>query len=162
MIRTRFGKQFTARALALACLLAIGQGSLATEAHGASDEANTQSGPGAAGSAMPDPTTAASNPLSDAGTSGYFLYRKHCRSCHGKLGEGTERGKGLIQTRYSKDHLSRQAFHEQFRHATRVHIKVARGTRNKPGPRFNDIELIGKFLREIEAWHAMLADASTE
>ena len=162
MIRTRFGKHFTARALALLCLLAIGQGSLATAAHGASDEANTQSGHGTDGSAMPDPTTAASNPLSDAGTSGYFLYRNHCRSCHGKFGEGTEQGTGLIRTRYSKDHLSRQAFHAQFRHATPVHIRVARGTRRKPGPRFNDIELIAKFLREMEAWHAMLAEAETE
>ncbi len=57
MIRTRFGKHFTARALALFCLLAIGEGSLATAAHGASEEANTQSGHGTDGSAMPDPTT---------------------------------------------------------------------------------------------------------
>lgn len=157
MKRKPFARPSIVRALALACAVAIGQMPLSIDAHAAAEEAGAHGQ--AAGSKPADPTTAASNPLSDAGTSGYHLYRRHCQSCHGHLGEGTEQVTGLTRTVYSRDHQSRRSFHQQFRYATRLHAGVARGTRNKPGPKFNDIELIGKFLREIEAWHAMLEQA---
>lgn len=111
---------------------------------------------------MPDPTQAASNPLSDAGTSGFFLYRQHCQSCHGYLGAGTDNVDALLGSRYSGDHKYRKAFHSEFRRSSKDHIAVARGTRKNPGPRFNQLELIGKFLREIEAWHAMLSKHSAD
>lgn len=112
--------------------------------------------------ALPDPATSSTNPLSDAGTSGYHLYARHCKSCHGFLGSGSKKASRLTQTRFSQEHTARKEFHEGFRHGSRDHIKVARGTRKKPGPKFNDIELIGKFLREVDAWHAMLESVSTE
>lgn len=111
---------------------------------------------------LADPTKAASNPLSDAGTSGFFLYRQHCQTCHGHLGTGTDDVEALLGSRYSKDHRTRKAFHREFRHSSRDHIRVARGTRKKPGPRFNELELIAKFLREIEAWHGMLKRTGTD
>lgn len=111
---------------------------------------------------LPDPTTAASNPLSDAGTSGFFLFRKHCQDCHGYLGSGTSKIPALLGSAYSTDHKARKAFHREFRHSSRDHIRVARGTRKKPGPRFNELELIGKFLREIDAWHTMLRENSLD
>lgn len=114
------------------------------------------------GEAMPDPTTAASNPLSDTGTSGLFLYRRHCQSCHGHLGAGTDKLAPLLGSKYSKSHTARKTFHREFRRSSKDHIAVARGTRKNPGPRFNQLELIGKFLREIEAWHVLLDSNNTE
>ena len=112
--------------------------------------------------AVPDPTKAASNPLSDAGTSGFHLYRRHCQDCHGYLGVGTKKGVPLASTEYAKERKARRAFHKNFRHSTSKHARVALGTRKAPGPRFNELELIAKFLREIEAWHAMLKKSSVD
>lgn len=112
--------------------------------------------------AVPDPTKAASNPLSDAGTSGFHLYKRHCQDCHGYLGVGSEKGVPLASTKYAKEHKARRAFHKNFRHSTPKHARVALGTRKKPGPRFNELELIAKFLREIEAWHAMLKKSNVD
>lgn len=111
---------------------------------------------------LPDPTSASTNPLSDAGTSGFFLFRKHCQNCHGYLGSGTSKIPALLGSAYSTDHKARKAFHREFRHSSRDHIRVARGTRKKPGPRFNELELIGKFLREVDAWHTMLRKHSLD
>lgn len=162
MIHNRFGTRKTLRALAMVWLAAIAGMSLSQAALAAGGDTNTRGSQDTPTSELADPTTAASNPLSDAGSSGYHLYRRHCASCHGRLAQGTERGGSLIRTRYSKHHLSREELHEQFRRATREHAKVARGTRDRPGPRFNDVELIGKFLREIEAWYAMLERSEAE
>ena len=104
----------------------------------------------------PDPTKSASNPLSDAGTSGFHLFRRNCQSCHGHLGAGLGKVPALSRTEYAQDHAARRAFHDRFRELEDVHKAVARGTRKRKGIRFNDLELIGKFLREIVAWHAML------
>lgn len=148
------------------CLMIAGVVALGLTAQGHAADAKGDSGDASKAAyqkdSMPDPTTAASNPLSDAGTSGLHLYRRHCQSCHGYLGVGTKRASALIRTRYSQDHRSRREFHENFRHMTNKHVKIARGTRKKPGPRFNDLELIAKFLREIEAWHAVLKRAGAE
>ena len=62
----------------------------------------------------------------------------------------------LSGTRFAKGHKQRQAFHRRFRELEDAHKAIARGTRKRPGIKFNDLELIGKFLREIVAWHAML------
>lgn len=157
MNRNPIPRQSVSRALALAGLVAIAQVPLSTGAHGAGGEAAS----GAEQSQLADPAIAASNPLSDAGTSGYHLYQRHCRTCHGHLAQGTEQAARLTGSAYSRDHRSRESFHEQFRYATHLHARVARGTRNRPGPKFNDIELIAKFLREVEAWHAMLEQAES-
>ena len=157
MIRNPFSRTTTIGALALTFAVAIAQAPLSTGAYGADGEAAS----GAEQSQLADPAIAASNPLSDAGTSGYHLYHRHCRACHGHLGQGTEQASALTGSAYSRDHRSRESFHQQFRYATRLHARVARGTRNRPGPKFNDIELIAKFLREVEAWHAMLEQAES-
>ena len=138
------------RRLAMPLLLWCLMIPLASQVHAADAE------PEDAKAEIPDPTKAASNPLSDAGTSGFFLYRKHCQSCHGDFGSGTDRVAALLNTEYSNDHRTRRDFHRNFRAATPEHIKVARGTRKNPGPGFNELELVGKFLREIQAWHVML------
>ncbi|MEM7213873.1 MAG: cytochrome c [Pseudomonadota bacterium] len=149
------------RSIAFSGLLAIlMMAASVAPVHSASDSAESSE----SGSSKPlaDPTKAASNPLSDAGTSGFHLFRRHCQSCHGYLGMGTSKGGPLTRTRYSRDHKARRDFHRNFRSSTPKHARVARGTPKKPGPRFNDLELIGKFLREIEAWHMMLEANSTE
>ena len=151
---TRFVRFRESIAAAAVCACLVAAGGPASAAGGADDGAGTNS--------LADPTKAASNPLSDAGTSGYFLYRQHCRACHGHLGTGTDDVAPLLGSKYSASHMARRTFHRSFRHSSRDHIRVARGTRKEPGPRFNELELIGKFLREIEAWHVMLERSDTE
>ncbi|MEL7466811.1 MAG: hypothetical protein AAFN27_00055 [Pseudomonadota bacterium] len=108
----------------------------------------------------PDPLTAASNPLSGIGRSGLRVYHFHCESCHGYLGEGTRRAPALAGTIYATDHASRRRFHEQFRTAYSKHAQVARGTRDRPGPRFNELEMVAKFLREVEVWRKTITAAT--
>ena len=149
-----FNTKIRARAgvgLLAVTMLSIGELPLTTKVQAASAETDVE-----VSAVGPDPAESASNPLSDAGMGGYVYYRLHCQSCHGHLGSGTKKASALLNTAYSQDYTARKAFHKNFRHADRRHVKVARGTRKRPGPRFNELEMIAKFLREVEAWHTML------
>ncbi|MEM9060013.1 MAG: c-type cytochrome [Pseudomonadota bacterium] len=109
--------------------------------------------------ARSDPLTAASNPLSGIGRSGFRVYHHHCESCHGYLGEGSRKAPALAGTAYATDYKSRRDFHTRFRTSSSKHARVARGTRKKPGPRFNELEMVAKFLREVEVWRKTVSQA---
>ena len=141
----------TARVVSIVAALAL-TSHAAQAAEPSSDDASQKQEIG------PDPATSASNPLTDAGSGGYFHYKVHCESCHGYLGSGTSKAGPLLHTDYSKDYNSRKAFHSNFHASDQPHRRVSRGTRKRPGPGFNELEMIAKFLREIEAWHEIVND----
>ncbi|MGD1924717.1 MAG: hypothetical protein ACFB03_11115 [Paracoccaceae bacterium] len=146
---------FTGAAIALLCLEAASPMSAARAAEKPAEaEAEGKT------SDRPDPLTAASNPLSGIGRSGLRVYHFHCENCHGYLGEGTHRAPALAGTIYATDHAARRRFHEQFRTAYSKHALVARGTRDRPGPRFNELEMVAKFLREVEVWRKTITAAT--
>lgn len=81
--------------------------------------------------------------LSQSAQAGYSPYKSACASCHGFGGEGTDKGPPLRSAGIAGDFRQRPAFHRAVDRGVAAHQALLGNTAN-----FNQIELMGKFLRE--------------
>jgi mono/diheme cytochrome c family protein len=86
--------------------------------------------------------------LSPLAIAGHALYRQYCSTCHGEKASGTERGPSLQDGDVATGKFERMTFHlvvRQGRHAPEGKF----GSMPAFDLSFNEIEMIGRYLREV-------------
>lgn len=86
--------------------------------------------------------------FSDPGRAGMLTFSARCADCHGVRGQGTESGPSLLNRSYSADFREAPAFHNAVRAPIQAHQDFIRIVGGANETDFNDLELLGKFLRE--------------
>lgn len=85
--------------------------------------------------------------LSDPGYAGADVFASQCAECHGKFAEGGD-GPGLLDRSYAKDFRDVREFHEKAGKRIPEHDAFLGRDETEL---FNDLELMGTFLREMRA-----------
>ena len=93
---------------------------------------------------VPEDAYVAVRLLSPPAQGGYRAFKSTCSECHGTGGQGTGRGPRLTNQDYAGDFRTRPAFHGAVGANIPAHQAIM-GER----PGFNQVELMGKFLREM-------------
>ena len=76
-----------------------------------------------------------------------MTFGNRCASCHGVGAQGTSVAPGLLDREYATDFRNAPAFHSAVGRPVPAHMEFI--DRQKTGRiRFNDLELMAKFLRE--------------
>ncbi|MEO1494764.1 MAG: c-type cytochrome [Pseudomonadota bacterium] len=87
--------------------------------------------------------------LSEPAQAGATAFADQCSDCHGFEGEGTGSAPSLTQRSYSKDFRNAEAFHTSVGAAAAAHNAARSPERRSATQEFNQLELMGKFLREV-------------
>ena len=82
--------------------------------------------------------------LSAPAQGGYRRFKAACAECHGTGGQGTDTGPRLTGRSYASDFREARAFHSKTGRTIPAHRAVM-----GDAPGFNDVEMMGKFLREL-------------
>lgn len=101
------------------------------------------------------------HPLEEAALSrvafgGYRIFQQNCSGCHGELADGSAQAISLLDKPYARDLYLRELLHQSFRDAAAVH-KAASKKRKRFKLSFNQLEMVGKYLRELYAWRSAVA-----
>ena len=87
--------------------------------------------------------------LSEPALAGMMSYGDHCSSCHGDDAEGGDGAPGLIDRPYAKDFRDSRLFHEEVSLDIPAHRDLVAPGRPDSAFSFNKVELMSKFLREM-------------
>lgn len=88
--------------------------------------------------------------LSQLGQAGSIVYANHCRACHGRRGVGSVQGPPLLDYALVKKHRGRKAFHSAVTNE-QDHSYGAHHSRSAKELSFNEIEQIGRYVREVQS-----------
>lgn len=87
--------------------------------------------------------------LSNPARAGYNAYAAHCAGCHGILGEGTDTAPSLSDSATARRFYDRRELHRALAEAIAAHESALPGGRADGTLDFNEVEMLGKFLREF-------------
>lgn len=86
--------------------------------------------------------------FSNPGVAGMRRFGNSCSGCHGERGGGTDKGPSLLNKNYARNFRNSEAFHSAVGQAIAAHSNLLAQADQEDKERFNNLELMGKFLRE--------------
>ncbi len=87
--------------------------------------------------------------LSEPAQAGATAFADQCSTCHGLRGQGIGEAPSLTERDYAKDFRDAEAFHASVGRATAAHGAARNPSKKSATQNFNELELMGKFLREL-------------
>lgn len=87
--------------------------------------------------------------LSTTAKAGYNAYAANCAVCHGPLGEGVGPAPPLTDQNTARRFYDRRELHRALAQAIAAHEQALPGGRADGVLDFNEVELMGRFLREF-------------
>lgn len=87
--------------------------------------------------------------LSQPAQAGATAFADQCSSCHGLKGQGSGDAPSLTERDYAKDFRDAEAFHDSVGRAAAAHSAARTQKAKSSRQSFNELELMGKFLREL-------------
>lgn len=150
--------------IAAAMAVLLSASALAGEAPAEPDATHAEDGEeGEKAATRAHPMELGYNAFTDIARGGYGLYERHCSTCHGRLGEDHDHKGALLETGLFENYRQSQDFHARFRDTHETDGAPA-GKIGWGRASFNNLEMIGKYLRELRLWleeHPDTSEASS-
>lgn len=90
--------------------------------------------------------------FTDPGKAGMTAFGQNCAGCHGLLADGGQSAPPLLNRSYAIDFRDSPKFHSEISRQIPAHNDVFLAAQNKGRLKFNELELMAKFLREARQY----------